>query len=118
MRKSITSKAAGCAETYLFAEVPSRYIPFRGTFPVVELYQRDKWHEELHGHFYLEDCSEWFQETVAKAQKMQAIEEGFKDFLKTIGSYNDFEKLKASEKSDLLVRYLNANSMTLNYLNI
>ena len=54
----------------------------------------------------------------AKAQKMQVIEEGFKEFLKTIGSYNDFDKLKAPEKSDLLVMYLNANSMTLNYLNI
>ena len=118
MKKQIVSKAAGRAEIYLFSKTPSNYVPFRGEFPVVENYQRDKWFEELNNHFYLEDCSEWFQETVAKAQKMEAIDEGFKDFLQERGSFDGFGKLNAAEKSDLLLKYMDANQITLNYLKI
>lgn len=118
MKKTILSKVAANAKPYLFNKKPSSIVPFNGDFPLVEDYKQGKWEEEFENTFWLEDCSEWFQETVAQYQRMEAIHNGFYDYLETIGKLNDFDNLKNSEKADLLMKFLDKSCMTLAYLNI
>ena len=118
MKKTILSKAAANATAYLFVEKPSSLVPFSGDFPIVKDYQRDKWKEEFENNFWLEDCSEWFQDTVAKYQRMEVIHDEFSDYLDKLGKLDNFNKLSNSEKADLLMAYLDKNCMTLAYLNM
>ena len=118
MKKTILSKAAANAPAYLLVEKPSSLVPFSGDFPIVKDYQRDKWKEEFENNFWLEDCSEWFQDGVAKYQRMEVIHDGFSDYLNKLGKLDNFNKLPNSEKADLLSAYLDKNCMTLAYLNM
>ena len=118
MKKSIISKVACNAPKFLFQDKQSGYIPFKGKFPIVEKYQIGKWEEEFKNHLFVEECSEWFQETVAKSRRMEAIENGFIEYLKEIGEFDQFFKLKDAEKADLLVKYMDKNSMDIASLKI
>lgn len=118
MKKSILSKVACNAPSFLFSKKPSLYIPFKGKFPVVEEYQISKWNKEFNENVFVEDCSEWFQETIAKSRRMEAIENNFIDYLKNIGEFDTFFKLKADEKADLLVKFMDKNCLDIGSLKI
>jgi len=118
MKKQILSKVASNAAHFLFTEKPSEVVPFSGNFPILPAYKYDKWREEFENNFWLEDCSEWFQETVRRATKMETVDSGFTQFLIELNLLNNFNELNNSKKADLLMKYLNANSMTLEHLNI
>lgn len=118
MKKTILSKIATTVSHYVFEDKPSMYLPLNGKFPIVENYEIKKWWKEVESTFYLEDTSDWFQETVSKAIKIHEVEMGFIDFLKDCNKFDTFLKLKSSEKADLLNDFLNKNCMTFNCLNI
>lgn len=118
MRKSIISKVACNAPKFLFGKKPSLYVPFKGKFPIVQDYQISKWQKEFDNHIFVEDCSEWFQETVAKSRRMEAIENNFIDYLKNTGDYDTFFKLKSPEKADLLVKFMDKNCLDMGALKI
>ena len=118
MKKNIVSQVAWNAPRYLFNKKPSQYVPFKGKFPIVENYQQTKWQKEFDETLWLEDGSEWFQETVAKARRMEAIEQGFIEFLRQANEYGDFLQLNASEKADLLAKYMDKNCLDIGALKI
>lgn len=118
MKKNLLSKVASDSASYLFSKKPSTFIPFKGKFPILDDYLYSKWQEEFEKHAYLEDCSEWFQESVAKARRMSTLENGFREYLHDTGDYDNFTELDASEKADLLVKFLNKNNLTIEYLKI
>ena len=47
MGKVLVSIAAAQASPYVRASKPSEYIPFKGEFPLVDVYSSDKYNEEI-----------------------------------------------------------------------
>ena len=116
MKRILVSRCASI-EDYVFAKKPNRRIPFKGDFPIVKNWEVSKWREEMDSHIHLDECSEWFQETVAKGMKIESISTAFNEYLNNVGVDN-FDSLKNEEKADWLVRFMNKNCMTLNALRI
>ena len=100
------------------ASKPSEYIPFKGEFPLVDVYSSDKYNEEIFNHEFLEDCSDWVQKIILQGQQMYLIETDFKDYLKRNGIFEKFLSMSASDKSTELVRFMNAANLSFERLKI
>ena len=118
MGKVLVSIAAAQASPYVRASKPSEYIPFKGEFPLVDVYSSDKYNEEIFNHEFLEDCSDWIQKIVLQGQQMYLIETDFKDYLKRNGIFEKFLSMSASDKSTELVRFMNAANLSFERLKI
>lgn len=118
MAKLLLSIQGGRASRYLFEKIPSELIPFKGKFPILEEYQKTSFYKEIQSHMYLDECSEWVQDAVLKGYSIWAMDNGFRVYLQQEGLETSFMKMKASEKSTILVKWMNANSLDLKRLKI
>lgn len=118
MAKLLLSIQGGRASRYLFEEKPSELIPFKGEFPILEDYQKTSFYKEIQSHMYLDECPEWVQNAVLKGDSIWAMDNGFRIYLQEEGVETSFMKMKASEKSTILVKWMNANSLSLERLKI
>lgn len=109
MKKILLSRCAS-VERYVFSSKPNPRIPFKGDFPIVKDWQANQWREMFDKYQWLEDCPDWFRETIAKGQNIEAISYAFDEYLKDAGVV-DFDKLSNADKADWLVRFLNKNCM-------
>lgn len=100
------------------AKKPSELIPFKGKFPLLSPALEQDYYDEVASTKTIDQVPEWVQNIIYKALKIQAIENGFKEFLKYNGIWDKFLKMDSSEKATELVRFLNANSMTTEHLEI
>lgn len=118
MAKILVSKTAGEASFYIRKDKPSKLIPFKGEFPLLDpAFEKEYW-EIIDSHEFVEDCPEWFQNVIFKGQRIARMDKAFKEYLNNAGIYDEFLKMKSSEKSTWLVRFLNANSMDIEALQI
>ena len=68
---------------------------------------------------FLEDCSEWVQKAVLRGKRICDLDRGFKNYLNENNiSIDDFLKKSNADKSTELVRFFNANSLTLDNLKV
>lgn len=118
MEKIILSRAAGEASPYIRKEKPSDLIPFKGNFPLLDESKNDEWWKWINSTDTLQDCPEWMQQVIFSGQRIARIETAFIEYLKQAGIFEDFLKMKSSDKSTWLVRFLNANSMDIEALQI
>lgn len=115
--EQIVSKVGARAMEFVFEEKPSDLVPFDGTFPIVPAYEKDKFIEEIEQHRYISECEDWVQAAIYKGDEMYRIHYGFSKWLSKSGVGEDnFMTMDNSDKATELVRYLNANSMTLENL--
>ena len=105
MAKLLLSIQGGRASGYLFEKKPSELIPFKGEFPILEDYQKTSFYKEIQSHMYLDECPEW-------------VQNAFPTYLQEEGLETSFMKMKASEKSTILVKWMNDNSLSLERLKI
>ena len=119
MGKILLSTKGGRVTRYLFTDKPSDLIPFKGKFPILEDYQMTAYYDEVQNKKEFEDCSEWVQNAIEKAEQIYLIENGFISYLNKLGiKTEDFEKMKSSDKANYLVRFLDSSSLGLNRLKI
>ena len=97
---------------------PSVFIPFKGNFPLLNPALEEKYYEEVSTSKTMQESPVWVQDIINKALKIKRIDDGFKDYLKYNGIFYKFQDMSNSDKATELMRFLNANSMTLDYLNI
>lgn len=97
---------------------PSAFIPFKGSFPLLSPALEDEYGKETASSKNLDEVPLWVQNIINKALKIKKIEEGFIEYLKYNGIFQDFHKMNGSDKTTELFRFLNANSMSIEYLNI
>lgn len=97
---------------------PSTFVPFKGHFPLLSPALREKYYEEVSTGKNLDEVPVWVQDIINKALKIRRIDDGFKEYLRFNGIFDEFQKMDNSKKATELVRFLNANSMTLEYLKI
>ena len=118
MSKILLSIQGGRVTEYLFAKKPSELVPFKGEFPLVPEYKVREVYDLIHQHRYLDECPEWFQTVVLKAEQIYLIDTGFTKYLKSRNLLEKFRKMSASDKSTELVKYFNDNSIGLERLKI
>lgn len=100
------------------AEKPSPFIPFKGKFPLLEPCLEEEYQKEVTTSKLLSEAPIWVQDIILKATKIQNIEDSFVEYLKMNGIFHDWKTMKSTDKATELIRFLNANSMSLEYLNI
>lgn len=115
----IYSHQTGTAINRVFCKKPSELIPFKGEFPIVPEWRVEQFYEIEHSHNRLEECPEWFQQAIIKGCEIDTIDRGFHDWLqKRKIKQEDFLRMKVSDKSTELVRFLNENCLSIDRLNI
>lgn len=118
-KERLVSIVGGRASLYVALKTPSNIIPFKGDFPLLKPIYEDEYREAIRNTMYVEDLSEEFQKIVSKGNRIALMEEGFKEFLRDNGiSTDNFLKLKNSEKSDLLINWMNKDCIDFTQLNI
>ena len=119
MGNIVLSKVGGEASLYIDLEKPSELIPFKGDFPIVPEYKREEFFETIRNKAYLEDCDEWIQTAVVRGKRIHDIENNFKEYLADNNiPIADFMKMSSADKSTELIRFFNANSLTLDNLKV
>lgn len=118
MGKILLSRAAGEASAYIRVDKPSSLVPFKGKFPLLDPSLNDEYWKNIDSHEFVEDCPEWMQSIIFNGQKIARIDKSFKEYLENVGIYEEFLKMKSADKSTWLVRFLNANSMDIEALQI
>ena len=99
-------------------KTPSPFIPFNGSFPLLSPALEEEYENEITSGRDLDEVPLWVQDIINKALKIKRMDEGFVKYLKYNGIFNDFSKLSNADKATELMRFLNANSMSLEHLNI
>lgn len=115
--KNLVSIFAAKANKYIKEEKPSELIPFKGEFPILTTDKYQDYNDVIFNTGYLEDCPEWVQEVILKGERIYEIENSFIDYLRNHNiPIESFKKKSSSDKATELMRFLNANSLTLNSL--
>lgn len=99
-------------------KVPSIFIPFRGKFPLLNEGLKDEYYSYVSSSKTMDEVPAWVRDIVYKGLKIKRMEDGFKEYLRSNGIFDKFSKMSNSDKSTELVRFLNANSMDLEHLEI
>lgn len=97
---------------------PSSFIPFKGNFPLLPKCLEEDYSNEVASTKLLNETPVWVQDIINKALKIKNIEDGFIEYLKFNGIFKEFKSMDNSDKATELARFLNANCMSLEYLQI
>lgn len=101
------------------ASQPSRYIPFKGSFPLLADWQAEEYyHQVTDTRKRMKDIPIWCQDIIVKALKIRNIESGFIDYLTENGIIDNWFNLTSKQRAHHLVVFLDTSSMTTKYLNI
>ena len=119
MGKILVSVFAGKANHYIREKQPSDLIPFKGEFPILPDHRAEEYNNAIFSTEYLEDCPEWVQDVILRGEKVYSIVEGFTEYLKNNNiPIEDFKKKKNSDKATELMRFFNANSLTIDNIHV
>lgn len=89
------------------AKRPSRFLPFRGNFPIINPGQEALFNAGCEGKTYLDECEPWIQQALIKAQRIADIENGFYSYLKSNNLDVSYHKMSGKEKADEIKRFFN-----------
>ena len=107
------SVAGGMASQLVDREIPSRLIPFRGEFPLLDMIEARRFREAIRSTMWIEDLPPKFLYAAAEGSRMARLERGFLHYLSRNGLKNgDFEKLEDAEKSEWLQWWMEADSVS------
>lgn len=110
-KKILLSIQGGRSSVYCGKRVPSEYIPFKGKFPIVEDYRLNELYKQIRDHRFLDECDEWVQDAIIKADRIFLMEKYFIEYLEKEGKLDTFHDLSNSEKATLLVRYMDSECL-------
>lgn len=107
------SVAGGMAGLLVDREIPSRLIPFRGEFPLLDMIEAIRFREAIRSTMWIEDLPPKFLYAAAEGSRMARLEREFRHYLSRNGLKNgDFEKLEDAEKSEWLQWWMEADSVS------
>lgn len=112
-RDRMCSVAGGMAGLLVDREIPSRLIPFRGEFPLLNMIEAIRFREAIRSTMWIEDLPPKFLYAAAEGSRMARLEREFRHYLSRNGLKNgDFEKLEDAEKSEWLQWWMEADSVS------
>ena len=97
---------------------PSTFVPFKGKFPLLSPALQEEYYKEVSTSKTMDEVPVWVQDILNNGLKIKRIDEGFKEYLRYNGIFDKFQGMSNADKATELVRFLNANSITLEYLQI
>ena len=97
---------------------PSNLIPFKGNFPLLSPALSGEYYKEVSTSKTLDEVPVWVQDIINKGLKIKRMDDGFREYLKFNGIFDQFLKMSNADKATELIRFLNANCMTTEYLQI
>lgn len=107
------SVAGGMAGLLVDREIPSRLIPFRGEFPLLNMIEAIRFREAIRSTMWIEDLPPKFLYAAAEGSRIARLEREFRHYLSRNGlKSGDFEKLEDAEKSEWLQRWMEADSVS------
>ena len=107
------SVAGGMAGLLVDREIPSRLIPFRGEFPLLNMIEAIRFREAIRSTMWIEDLPPKFLYAAAEGSRIARLEREFRHYLSRNGLKNgDFEKLEDAEKSEWLRWWMEADSVS------
>lgn len=112
-RDRMCSVAGGMAGLLVDREIPSRLIPFRGEFPLLDMIEAIRFREAIRSTMWIEDLPPKFLYAAAEGSRIARLEREFRHYLSRNGlKSGDFEKLEDAEKSEWLQRWMEADSVS------
>ena len=112
-RDRMCSVAGGMAGLLVDREIPSRLIPFRGEFPLLNMIEAIRFREAIRSTMWIEDLPPKFLYAAAEGSRIARLEREFQHYLSRNGlKSGDFEKLEDAEKSEWLQRWMEADSVS------
>lgn len=107
------SVAGGMAGLLVDREIPSRLIPFRGKFPLLDMIETIRFREAIRSTMWIEDLPPKFLYAAAEGSRIARLEREFRYYLSRNGlKSGDFEKLEDAEKSEWLRWWMEADSVS------
>ena len=107
------SVAGGMAGLLVDREIPSRLIPFRREFPLLDMIEAIRFREAIRSTMWIEDLPPKFLYAAAEGSRIARLEREFRHYLSRNGlKSGDFEKLEDAEKSEWLQRWMEADSVS------
>lgn len=97
---------------------PSSFVPFKGKFPLLPQCLAEDYSKEVASSKLFKETPVWVQDIINQALKIKRIEDGFIEYLKFNGIFKEFKDMDNSDKATELARFLDANCMSLEYLQI
>lgn len=112
-RDRMCSVAGGMAGLLVDREIPSRLIPFRGEFPLLNMIEAIRFREAIRSTMWIEDLPPKFLYAAAEGSRIARLEREFRHYLSRNGlKSGDFEKLEDAEKSKWLRWWMEADSVS------
>ena len=107
------SVAGGMASLLVDQEIPSRLIPFRGKFPLLDMIEARRFRDAIRSTMWIEDLPPKFLYAAAEGSRIARLEREFRHYLSRNGlKSGDFEKLEDAEKSEWLRWWMEADSVS------
>ena len=116
--RELLSKAGYVVMPFIFSDKPSKYIPFKGEFPVLDRCNYDEFNTIVKEKEYVDECPDWMQEAINKGLFMQRLNNAFVEHLHTTDLFDKWKQMKSSDKATELVRFLDTQCLDLSSLNI
>ena len=116
--RELLSKAGYVVMPFIFSDKPSKYIPFKGEFPVLDRCHYNEFNTIVKEREYVDECPDWMQEAINKGLFMQRLNNAFLEHLNTTGLFDKWKQMKSSDKATELVRFLDTQCLDLSSLNI
>lgn len=112
-RDRMCSVAGGMASLLVDQEIPSRLIPFRGKFPLLDMIEARRFRDAIRSTMWIEDLPPKFLYAAAEGSRIARLEREFRHYLSRNGlKSGDFEKLEDAEKSEWLRWWMEADSVS------
>ena len=112
-RDRMCSVAGGMAGLLVDREIPSRLIPFRGEFPLLNMIEAIRFREAIRSTMWIEDLPPKFLYAAAEGSRIARLEREFRHYLSRNGlKSGDFEKLEDAEKSEWLRWWMEDGSVS------
>lgn len=118
-RERLVSVVGGRANRVVNLSKPSKLIPFKGKFPLLEPYQMESFQKAIQETMYIDELPEDIQNVVMKGNRIVLLEQGFQKYLSEVGlKVSDFLSLSNSEKSNYLIQWMDKDCIDYNQLKI
>lgn len=112
-RDRMCSVAGGMARWFIDREVPSRLIPFRGEFPLLDTIETKRFREAIRSTMWIEELPPKLRYAAAEGSRMARLEEDFRHYLSRYEvTGDDFETWDEAEKSRWLRDWMKAASVS------
>ena len=87
---------------------PGTFLPFKGDFPLLNPGKEQLFNIGCEGKMYLDECDDWIQQILIKAQRIVDIDTAFFEFLKEDGLDKTYAKLSKKDKISEIKRFLDS----------